>query len=98
MADIGGILIDNCKSRAVSRENFHVGDGKTGGAFVHLDVKLLEGREPPVKQALGEALVALLRDTYSEISQSLDLQITVQIRDIQRGSYFKYPGGTLPSP
>jgi 5-carboxymethyl-2-hydroxymuconate isomerase len=82
-------------------EEWVTGDGEGESAFVHLDIRFLEGRKPDVKQAIGEGAVELLHDHFMaavEASNDLDLQITVEIRDIQRASYFKYPPGTLGPP
>ena len=98
LSEIGGVRIENCKSRAVQRDVYLVGNAHPADKFVHLDVKMLEGRSPDVKQAVGEALLSSLKEAYIDSGDSPEPQITVQIRDIQRGSYFKYPGGTLPSP
>jgi len=74
---------------------------------VHLDVRFLEGRAPEIKQAVGNGAVELLHDHFALAldgpdplgeTNPLDVQITVEIQDIQRASYFKYPPGTLGPP
>lgn len=91
LRDVGGLRIGNCKSRVVPAARFLVGEG--GGAFVHLDVRFLEGRPPEVKRSLGEALLAALREAYGACGEGL--QITVEIGDIPRAAYFKHPPGTF---
>ena len=86
-----GVKIGNCKSRAVERDVFLVADGKTGEAFVHLDVRFMEGRSPELKTSIGNAMLSALREEFGDDGT----QITIEIRDIQRESYFKFPGGTL---
>ena len=96
-----GIKIENCKSRWRMAEEWVVGDGQGESAFIHLDVRFLEGRAPEVKQAVGNGAVELLHDHFApalDRPDPLDMQITVEIQDIQRASYFKYPPGTLGPP
>lgn len=89
----GGIPIANCKSRAVERRLFAVGDGSADEGFVHLDVAFLEGRGDDVRRKVGEALLEELVAIYADSERSL--QITVEVRDIHSAGYFKYPAGTI---
>lgn len=95
LAETGGIRRDNCKSRARPADPFLVGSGSESDAFVHLDIRFLEGRPAEVKQALGQQALDLLLGWFQNSSDRLQLQITVEIQDIRRSSYFKYPAGTL---
>ena len=89
----GGIRLDNCKSRIRSLDAYAIGDGDPDYAFAHLDVRFMAGRSAPVKQQIGQELLAVLQDEFRETL--LQIQITVEIRDIDTGTYFKYPQGTL---
>ena len=91
----GGIPIANCKSRARRCETFLVAEGGPAAAFVHLDLRFLEGRSPEVKRAIGEAALEALREFFPRSVAGVEVQVTVEIRDIARASYFKFPRGTL---
>ena len=93
-----GIKMENCKSRWRMAEEWLVGNGAAEAAFVHLDIRFLEGRPLEVKQALGHDALDILRDHFLEANDMVDLQITVEIRDILRSAYFKEPPGTLGPP
>ena len=103
--EIGGIRIENCKSRAICHDQYFIGDGPAGesaarpgarpGAFIHLDLRFLEGRSGEIRQAIGEAVLALLVESFGEVSNGLDLPVTVKVGDIRAAEYFKYPAGTL---
>ena len=95
MHEVGSIKLDNCKSRAVEIEKFHIGDGHPSNAFVQLSVAFLAGRSNQTKQKIGDACLALLKQFYQNSIARLDLQMTVEIADIQRENYFKYPEGTF---
>ena len=90
-----GVSIGNCKSRARTAESFLVGEGRESDAFVHLEVRLLAGRSAQDKRKLGEDLLGLLRTVFSDADRQLDLQITVELVDMKRASYFKHPSGTI---
>lgn len=94
----GGIKIGNCKSRWRMVEEWVVGVGEGDSAFVHLDIRFLEGRPQAVKEAIGVAAVGILNDHFQQDREDLDLQVTVEIQDIRRDAYFKYPSGTLDPP
>ena len=91
--ETGGIRLENCKSRARCLDSFVVGDGSPDNAFLHLDVRFMEGRSEAAKQAIANELLQVLKDKF--LVGNLDLQITVEIRDILANSYFKHPEGTL---
>ncbi len=89
LADVGGVNVDNCKSRAVPRSCFFVGRGAPNSAFVHLDLRLLEGRPAELKTQIGDQCLAILESYFVPSAAAFDLQITVEIRDMARQAYFK---------
>jgi 5-carboxymethyl-2-hydroxymuconate isomerase len=93
--DIAGIKIDNCKSRSIPLDNYYIGDGSDNKGFLHLEVKIMEGRTSMVKSELGKSLLQILTNQFTESIKLLELQITVEIIDIQKNFYYKYPEGTL---
>lgn len=95
LQETAGIKIANCKSRGRIADEYLVADGGSSHAFVHLDVRILEGRSVELKKELGNRLLETLREHFSSAEAVLDLQMTVEIRDIERSSYFKHPEGTL---
>lgn len=91
---IAGIRIANCKSRVRAASLFLVGRGEEEGAFVHLEVRFLEGRSTEVREAVGARLLEILVEAYGA-GRRKDLQITVEVIEIERAAYFKHPPGTL---
>ncbi len=94
-AELGEIRLENFKSRAYIANDYVIGNGAAGAAFVGIVFKMLEGRTDDPKQRIGAALLQRLEQWFEESAKTLDLQITVEILDIQRDSYFKYPAGTF---
>jgi 5-carboxymethyl-2-hydroxymuconate isomerase len=91
----GGVRRDNCKSRARPVEPFLVGTGTARDAFVHLDIRLLDGRTVEVRQRIAQQAREALTAWFETAIGSLDLQVTVEVREIDRRFYAKYPEGTL---
>ena len=94
LSRIGGIRLENCKSRARAAEHYYIGDGNPDNAFVHLDVEFVKGRDRELKQAIGRECLQLVK-RYYHLHLSDSLQITVKIDDIALDFYFKDPAGTL---
>jgi 5-carboxymethyl-2-hydroxymuconate isomerase len=89
LADVAGIDIANCKSRARRLDTYHIGEEETGNAFVHLEVQLFEGRSPELKREIGKRGLDVLKKHFARSLGDHNLQITLQVRDIQRQAYFK---------
>jgi 5-carboxymethyl-2-hydroxymuconate isomerase len=96
LADAGGIDIANCKSRAVGRDVFLAGDGTGDESYVHLDVRILEGRAPEAKAAMGQGVLDAVRDAYAGAGRPV--QVTVEVREMAKASYFKHLAETPPRP
>jgi len=95
---IAGINLANCKSRCYPLEDFYVGGGNVDGresAFVHLEVRFIEGRSTEVKQTLANELNELVRAFFKETCDGYDMQFTVEVSDILVAEYAKHPEGTL---
>jgi len=95
LAEVGGIAIGNCKSRIVCLDGYYIATGGPRNAFVHLTIRFLEGRAIELKQKVGRASLRVLDEYFAPSSATLDLQLTVEMQDIERATYFKIPEGTL---
>ncbi|MEZ5083904.1 MAG: hypothetical protein R2750_10710 [Bacteroidales bacterium] len=90
-----GIQIENCKSRATRLDDYFIGEGGNNKAFVHVAMDILEGRPSSVIVDLGQNVLEMLKKKLVSENEKLELQITVQIGEMKRKNYFKYPEGTL---
>ena len=97
LASTAGIDVNNCKSRAIRLHTYHIGEGQTENAFVHLEIQLLEGRPAELKREIGQRGLQVLARHLNPSLGKYDLQITLEVRDMQRQSYFKFsPGQNRP--
>ncbi len=95
---VAGIRPENCKSRWREVEGWVVGSGDPASAFVHLDLRFLEGRALEIQQAIGQGVLEMLKAHFLPEPEGLDLQITVEVQEIRKATYFKFPSGTLGRP
>jgi 5-carboxymethyl-2-hydroxymuconate isomerase len=89
IARAAGVPVEACKSRAMGRGTFRVGQGRPDQAFVHLEIGLLTGRPPEEHREIATACLKILEEVYAPSLRALDLQITVEVRGMERESYQK---------
>ena len=95
VSQVAGIQIENCKSRILEHSRYITGSGGDNKAFVHLEVALLEGRSRVLKAEMGNHLLTMLQTQLLPENSNVELQVTIEIRDMDRTTYFKYPKGTI---
>ena len=76
------------KSRFVLVDSFEVGTAPANRAFVHAQLRLLSGRTPEPKKDLSERVAEVLR-RLSPKPAGVMVQLSVEIVDMDRGSYVK---------
>jgi 5-carboxymethyl-2-hydroxymuconate isomerase len=76
----------------VRRERFRVEDGSPDRAFVHLTVSVLAGREARVLRQTGDALLAVLRESFPRARAERRCDFTVELREMRPELYFKSAG------
>lgn len=81
--------LENCKSRAVELDTFLIGNNDTNNAFVHLEIRLIEGRGLKIREKIGKLVLTILEEYFSKSQVDLNLQISVEITELPRNLYFK---------
>ncbi len=69
----------SCKSRAVERPEFFVGNGDKKNAFVHIDLQVMSGRTEDTLNKVGEAVLETVRIFFKDAANELNLQITLKL-------------------
>jgi len=78
------------KSRALPLDSYRVGNEEGSHGFIHVTLSLLSGREREVKKKLANELLASLKDMRTELAwDEAQMQLTVEIRDLDREVYAK---------
>ena len=84
-----GINPENCKSRAIKLTDYFIGDGDKSNAFVHLELRIFQGRTEDIKQHIGNEVLKLLQKYFDDIPENLDIQYTIEIIEMNPELYFK---------
>ena len=92
MTTVGPFDLANVKSRVVRHERFRVEDGSPDRAFVHLTVSVLAGREARVLRETGDALLAVLRESFPRARAERRCDFTVELREMRPELYLKSAG------
>ncbi len=74
------------KSRAYACNQWLIGEQNDKDNFIHLTLSLLEGRSLETKKQLSQSLLAILNQHASVLSS-----LTVEVREIEKGCYARYP-------
>jgi 5-carboxymethyl-2-hydroxymuconate isomerase len=89
LVEIAQVRLQDIKSRAYRCEAFRMADGAPGYAFVHLSIRLLEGRSPEALAAIGAAALELLKTHFSGTLAARQCDLTVELTGMRRDCYFK---------
>ena len=84
-----GCRLQDIKSRAVRCEAFRMGDGDPGNAFIHLTIRLLEGRDGATLDRVGTAVLAVLKGFFAQTLAQRKCDLTVELADLRKAGYFK---------
>lgn len=91
LVEHGDIDINNCKSRAIKLDRYLISDGQTSEPFVHLEVRIFSGRSKEVIRDIGEHLKTVLGENFVKEGATDNVQITIEVQEINKEHYFKYP-------
>ena len=76
---------ENCKSRATELKDFHCAGKSHSGGFIHLEISLLSGRTEEVKTNIGKECSRIIQSFIKNIAE---IQVSVELRDMDRNGYF----------
>lgn len=76
------------KTRIRAESDYQIGLNSAGRAFVHVQLSLLSGRTAEVKKELSDRLAAVLHQLVPA-QDGLAVQLSVDIVDMERASYYK---------
>jgi len=80
--------LGNCKTRLREIERWAIGDGSPDLAMLHVDLRILSGRTAEQKTRLGEAVLGAASEALGA-PKGLKVQLTVEVRDLDRDHYHK---------
>jgi 5-carboxymethyl-2-hydroxymuconate isomerase len=92
LAETGEFNVADFKSRAICYDKYLSGNGRDDGLFVHLDVRILEGRPDELKSQISGLAIEVLGKYFGTTLQKSESSLTVQITDISKAGYKKLTG------
>jgi len=80
-AELIGSSLPHFKTRFRPIGEAVIGSGEPGEAMIHVDLAILPGRDPDLKDRLGDLALTTLCD-HIKPSTGLNTQVTVEVRDL----------------
>jgi 5-carboxymethyl-2-hydroxymuconate isomerase len=83
LAATGAIRIQGLKSRAVRHADYRIGDGNPEYAFVHVDVRIRQGRPIEVQREAAARVMAILEEAFAERRAKGFLSLSVDVQEMR---------------
>jgi 5-carboxymethyl-2-hydroxymuconate isomerase len=80
-AELIGSAVPGFKTRFVRLDEAVIGAGDPAEAMIHIDLAILPGRDPELKDRLGDLALTTL-SKHLKPTPDLNIQLTVEIRDL----------------
>ena len=81
------VKYENCKSRAVKIKDYYIGSKNNNEGFVHLKIKILEGRTEKIKNKIAKKSLKTLK-SYFKNTKVHNIQYSIEIQEMKKGNYF----------
>ena len=88
LLDSGQFEEQDIKSRAIRLDTYRTGTSSAPRAFVHVRIAILSGRSAETRSALSDGVLRALQGAC-EWPSALRVQLSVEVVDMDRGSYAK---------
>ena len=85
---LADISIDNCKSRSIQINDYQIGSGNNKIGFVHLEIKILEGRKKEIRNQIGRESMEIIRSYFKEYTTKCKMQYSIEILEMKKEDYF----------
>jgi 5-carboxymethyl-2-hydroxymuconate isomerase len=82
MLDSGHAPLEGVRTRAARREHYCVADRNPNNAFVHIIVRMREGRPKEAYQKVGEMVMAAAEKSLEKTLQKHPMQLALEMHEI----------------
>lgn len=82
MIDTGSAPLEGIRTRAMRREHYCVADRNPDNAFVHIIVRMREGRPKEVYQKVAEMLMAAAEQSLEQTLKTHPMQLALEMHEI----------------
>jgi 5-carboxymethyl-2-hydroxymuconate isomerase len=74
------------RTRAARRELYLVADGDPDNCFIHVEVRMGEGRSVQVRKQVAETIMQVLREHTRDVYDSFGLGLSVEVCEIDEAT------------
>jgi len=89
LSESGPYAMEDTKARITSYDRFQVAEGDADRAFVHLTLRILEGRTQEMIESAATALRSVLEEVFKASKESMRLSLTIEVIEMPKRLYFK---------
>ncbi|AZF06238.1 5-carboxymethyl-2-hydroxymuconate Delta-isomerase [Pseudomonas sp. R5-89-07] len=89
LGDSGVFPLAGIRSRGVRLDTWRMADGKHDYAFVHMTLKVGHGRDQATRQAVAQALFAVITDHFAELQAQRLLALSFEVIELHPQLNFK---------
>jgi 5-carboxymethyl-2-hydroxymuconate isomerase len=89
LMDFGVFKLQDIKSRVYACDTYYIADGKPDNAFIHVEVRILSGRNQEMRQQITDRFMNLLQDHFSDSMHERRCVLSVEVREMDRETYRK---------
>jgi len=79
----------SCKGRLHKVEDFYIGANLEKRAFVHLDIRLIEGRTKQTLQEVGQKTLECMQTCFGPQHDGIVLEFSVEFNELSKDTYQK---------
>ena len=79
---------ENCKCKILKVKEYYLKSNKLKERFIHLDIKILEGRSKDIINQIGKQSIKVLQLFFQADAKDTPLQYSVEIQEMKRSNYF----------
>lgn len=84
----GKFSLEACKSRALSFDKFISGTkNQDQASFIHIELKILEGREEAIKQRVANDFLTISKDFIYSLNLKSRKDISIEITELDKKTY-----------
>ena len=80
------VRVKGFRFRAMAYSDYLVADGKANNAFVHLGLRIREGRPQERKEALAQACLSVLEEFFAQDIAAQRIALSVDIQELYNGT------------
>ncbi len=87
--ETGMFKLGAVRTRATARDIYRIADGHPDNGFIHLVLRIAQGRETQAKRRVGEAIFDAICDELQPLFETTPLGISFEIQEIEQTLSFK---------